>query len=192
MKKGAFPKIIPETLGWRYFLFEAELKLAGLSTIRISIDGLPVTNDRIRRKQGAFSNAWNALAFFKEIGIRNRVVNTVVHRENVYELDAFSEFVFRSSATLWSIQIPLFVGRATEHDPIVLAQGEIRHLLEFAVRAARRFPIQFDEKCVTCQYLSACCGPCLARRNTDLICLREIWENEKLLEQGAGRRKRSG
>jgi radical SAM protein with 4Fe4S-binding SPASM domain len=130
------------TNGYLVSRFENELKEAGLSAVHISIDGLPETNDRIRGVRHASERAWSALSFFEDIGVGERVLNTIVHKKNIHELEELAEHVCDSSATVWNLQIALPVGRAKRHDYLKMEDDDISELFRFAVKARRRIRIQ--------------------------------------------------
>ena len=112
-----------------------QLALQGLGSVYISIDGLPETNDRFRGMPDATRRAWEALRFFKKIGVKERVVNTVVFNDNVDELDELLEQVVNASVTMWNFVMPLGVGRAKRNDTIRLDDEGIVRLFRFMLKA---------------------------------------------------------
>jgi radical SAM protein with 4Fe4S-binding SPASM domain len=108
----------------------------------VSVDGPSGANDRLRGVTGSFQKAWTALEFFKTIGVRERVINTLAHKSLLGELDSFFEEIVHSSATLWNIQTPLGVGRAEGNADMCLTREELIFLFKFMLRARERFPVQ--------------------------------------------------
>jgi radical SAM protein with 4Fe4S-binding SPASM domain len=144
-KTAGIPNLSLATNGFLVQDFRDELKSAGLSTVHVSIDGPAETNDRTRGKRDASRRAWQALAFFKKIGVRNRVLNTLVHRGNIQELNRFAATVFDSPATAWNIQVPLMKGRASRHTVMHLTDEDYAVLFGFMLEAGKRFPVQMAE-----------------------------------------------
>lgn len=123
--------------------YRNDLKNAGLYTVHVSIDGPREMNDRFRGKEGAFRKAWGALFFFKDIGVKEIVINTLVHKDNLRALpDFFYNQVLHSPATLWNIQPPLAVGRSENNPRMRLGKDEITFLFKFMLEARKKFPVQ--------------------------------------------------
>jgi radical SAM protein with 4Fe4S-binding SPASM domain len=141
-RKAGIPRLTLATNGMLVERFKEELKRADLYSVHVSVDGPSQANDRLRGVAGAFGKAWASLDFFKTIGVKERVINTLAHKCLLGELEAFLEEVVHSSATLWNIQTPLAVGRATGNEAMSLTREELIFLFKFMLRARERFPVQ--------------------------------------------------
>jgi radical SAM protein with 4Fe4S-binding SPASM domain len=119
------------TNGFLVHTFERQLAKAHLTRVYISIDGTEPSNDRFRGVQGAFQKALEALDIFEQLGVTERIANTLVYQENIGELEALRDVIVRSSATLWNIQTALPVGRAREAVNMRLAPEQIRYVFNF-------------------------------------------------------------
>jgi radical SAM protein with 4Fe4S-binding SPASM domain len=121
----------------------AKARLDGVST---SIDGLEETNDRFRHHPGAFKQAFRALELFQEIGVRHRLVNTVVHPGNLHELEELGDWIMASAATCWRIALALPSGRAKGEDRFHLTDDQIRWVLGFIRDRRTRFSVYLSER----------------------------------------------
>jgi radical SAM protein with 4Fe4S-binding SPASM domain len=77
-----------------------------------SIDGAPEYHDRVRGAKKAFVRALQGLELFAEMRVPARIVNTVVHPENIRQLEGMVEIIRNSAATSWRLTPVCNVGRA--------------------------------------------------------------------------------
>jgi len=125
------------TNGYLVEKFRKELSQAKLSRIHISGDGLEATNDRFRGVDGAFRKALEAVNLFARIGVKERVVNTIVHQNNIGELRGLRDAALNSSATSWNLQIGVPVGRGRSLPYMCLSPEHVRYVFHF-IRETRR------------------------------------------------------
>ena len=110
-----------------------------------SIDGLEQTNDKIRRKPGAFKGVFQALEFFKSIDVNSRIINTVVLPHNIEQLPELRKAIINSAATFWRLAIPNSVGRAKNNEKMSLNDGQIKYLFDFVEETKKEFLVEISE-----------------------------------------------
>ncbi|MBZ0168849.1 Fe-S oxidoreductase [Candidatus Methylomirabilis lanthanidiphila] len=111
-----------------------------------SVDGLEDTNDRFRCHPGAFKQTFRALELFQMMGVRGRMVNTMVHPDNLEELDELGDWIMNSAATTWRIALALPSGRARGQERFCLTDDQIRSVLRFIRGRRARFPVYLSEE----------------------------------------------
>ena len=122
------------------------LTRARLDSILTSVDGLEETNDRFRRHPGAFKQTFRALELLQEMGVRSRMVNTMVHPGNLHELEALGDWIMASAATCWRIALALPSGRVKGEDRFYLSDDQIRWVLGFIRDRRVSFPVYLSEQ----------------------------------------------
>jgi radical SAM protein with 4Fe4S-binding SPASM domain len=95
-----------------------------------SVDGLPEQHDGMRGK-GSYERALRALELFAGIGVRTRVVNTVVHRDNLAQLPELAERLAASAATDWYLTPVLNLGRARGRGAYQMSGDELKAMMQF-------------------------------------------------------------
>ncbi len=130
-----------------YFVteFQEEFRNMKPSSYFASIDGLEQTSDNFRGKIGAFRKSLQALEFFKSIGVKDMVVNTVVIPENIEQLPELKKIIMNSAANYWRFSIPIYVGRAKNNKEIFLNDEQVRHLFDFVEETNKEFPTEISE-----------------------------------------------
>jgi radical SAM protein with 4Fe4S-binding SPASM domain len=108
--------------------------------------GLEETNDRFRRHPGAFKQTFRALELFQEMGVCNRLVNTMAHPGNLYELEALGDWIMTSGATSWRIALALSSDRVKGEDRFYLLDDQIRWVLGFIRDRRTRFLVYVSEQ----------------------------------------------
>lgn len=141
-KKVGIPHRALATNSYLVDHYKDQLAMQNLGSVHLSIDGLPETNDAVRGMPGAFQKTLEALRFFKEIGVEERIVNTVVFNENLSELDELLEHIISASVTLWSLVTPFGVGRARDSGVLRLDDNGIVQLFRFMLKARKRIPVK--------------------------------------------------
>ena len=117
-----------------------------LDCVFTSVDGLEETNDRFRHHPGAFKQAFRAIELFHEMGVRHRLVNTMVHPGNLQELEALGDRIMASAATSWRIALALPSGRARGQDRFYLSDEQIRWVLRFIEDRRESFDVFLSER----------------------------------------------
>ncbi|MBZ0160891.1 MAG: radical SAM protein [bacterium] len=123
-----------------------QLASAQLDCIFTSVDGLEETNDRFRHHPGAFKQTFRALELFQTMGVRSRMVNTMVHPDNLEELEELGDWIMDSAATVWRIALALPSGRARGLERFCLTDDQIRLVLRFIRDRRTHFPVYLSEE----------------------------------------------
>ncbi|EYE87324.1 hypothetical protein Q428_13950 [Fervidicella metallireducens AeB] len=96
-----------------------QLKEAGLSRAQISIDGIGKSHDRLRRHEGAFEKAAEALQNLKDVKIETGVAFTPTSW-NTEEFDQIVDFCIELSVREIRVQATMPIGRGEENDREIL------------------------------------------------------------------------
>ena len=112
-----------------------------------SIDGLPEYNDRVRR-EGSFARVMKSLELFSSKQVGTRMINTVIHSENIHQLNELHGLLKDSGATSWRLVPIMDVGRAENKQSFALTGAQLRELAEFIKEhTTRKFTVDFGEAC---------------------------------------------
>jgi len=131
--------------GYLVTRFKEEFRSMKPSIFFTSIDGLEQTNDEIRGMNGAFRNTFEALDFFKSIGVEHRMINTVVFPGNIEQLLELKKIILGSSATFWRFALAIPVGRAKDNEKMYLNAEQIKYLFEFIENTRKEFKVELSE-----------------------------------------------
>jgi len=116
-----------------------------------SIDGLPEYNDRVRRKD-SFARVMKSLELFSRLQVPTRMINSVVHNENIHQLEELFGLLKDSGATSWHLVPIMEVGRAGDKPSFSLTGRQLKELAGFIKEhTSSRFTVDFGEACT---YLS--------------------------------------
>lgn len=110
-----------------------------------SIDGLPAYNDRVRGMKEAFQQALRGLELMAQANVPVRMVNTVVHAQNIDQLMPLSELIRTSRATHWRLTPVARVGRAAETDRFELNKAQLVQIIQFIQRQQTGLNIDLGE-----------------------------------------------
>lgn len=116
------------------------LKQAGMSTVSVSLDGMEQAHDRLRQRKGAWQLALCGLEALQQAGFRPQVT-TVVHRENLEDLEAMYRLLCGMGIISWRLVNVEPIGRACESGELLLNPEQFLHLLSY-IRGKR-----FDPSC---------------------------------------------
>lgn len=109
-----------------------QLQECGMSTISISIDGLPKTHDWFRQTPGGYDAAMKGIEALLANGSFQHVqVTTVVHRKNIGELDALYRIMENIDIDSWRILNMEPMGRAEDMPELLLTSEDYVTLFEF-------------------------------------------------------------
>ncbi len=112
-----------------------------------SIDGLPEYNDRVRREH-SFARVMKSLDLFGSKQVGSRMINTVIHNENIHQLEELHCILKDSGATSWRLVPIMDVGRAENNQSYALTGVQLRELAEFIKEySTGRFTVDFGEAC---------------------------------------------
>jgi len=151
-----------------------------------SIDGLPEYHDKMRGLNGSFEKAIQSLELFAEIRVPIRVVNSVIHKDNIYQIENLFEYIKNSHATKWQITPLVNVGRATGLN-LGLSSEHIRYLNGFIREKSKYFDVTWSESCSYINYFDIknittpfFCGAGLTRcsimPNGDVIGCNQVYD----------------
>ncbi len=121
------------------------LQECGMSTISISIDGLPETHDWFRQTPGGYKAAMKGVEALIENGSFQHVqVTTVVHKKNLGELEALYHILENVDIDSWRILNIEPIGRAETMPELLLTPKETVSVLDFIKEKRRQGePVQY-------------------------------------------------
>lgn len=122
-----------------------KLKAAGMGTISVSIDGLPVTHDRLRGLKGAYEGAMRGIEnLLLEGGFESIQVTSVFNHQNLSELDALFEIMNSLDIDSWRVINLEPIGRALSRPELMLTPDDYRRLFDFiADKRAQGYPVEY-------------------------------------------------
>ena len=107
-----------------------ELKAFGLGSITISLDGPEEMHERLRNVKGCFRKAVDAIERLHSVGMPIQVTS-VIHKGNFPSLEAMYRLMCDMNIQSWRIINLEPIGRAKEHQHLLLSRGEMLQLLDF-------------------------------------------------------------
>ncbi len=122
-----------------------KLAACGMSTISVSIDGLPETHDRLRGMPGGYDRAMEGIRnLIDERAFRAVQVTTVINHRNIGELDALFGIMEGLDIDSWRVINLEPIGRALERPELMCTKEDYLRLFEF-IRSKRRegWPVQY-------------------------------------------------
>lgn len=124
-------------------------KLRGMEIIGISIDGNRAVHDRIRRVDGSFDKAVEAIDMLKAEGFKV-AVSTSVCRLNLEKLPEMYEIFLTHNVDAWQFQIIFTGGRMREYGDLVLQPLEMKRLAQFIAekRAEKSSLLVYPTDCI--------------------------------------------
>ena len=117
-----------------------KLRRSGLSTVSVSLDGMEQSHDRLRGKKGAWRSAVHGLQLLQEAGFAPQVT-TVVHRDNIHELDQLYTLLCEMGISSWRPINIEPIGRACESGHLMLKPEQFAYLLSYIQKK------RFDHEC---------------------------------------------
>ena len=125
-----------------------KLRQAGMSTIAISIDGLPETNDWFRRKENGYELAMRGVrALVKNGGFNHVQVTTVVHKKNLGELPRLYKILSKEGLRSWRVINMEPIGRANECKDLLLDDAELKYMFDFIRKNRFKKPMEVVYGC---------------------------------------------
>lgn len=115
----------------------ARMAGAGLSSVSVSLDGLPATHDALRGVAGSSDAAFRALAHLREAGVQISA-NTQINRLSLPELEALYERLVPTGVHSWQVQLTVPMGRAADQADLLLQPYELLDLFPRLARLAER------------------------------------------------------
>ncbi len=106
------------------------LKEANIATVGVSLDGLEVTHDRIRKRPGLFQQVIAGVEAALAADLPTAVI-TAVNDQNVRELPKLFAFLQSIGIRHWQVQPTFVLGRAQEGGELGLSESSYQELGEF-------------------------------------------------------------
>lgn len=115
----------------------AKLKQCGMRTISVSIDGLRETHDAFRQRSGGYDAAMAGIdALIRQGGFGHIQVTTVVHKNNIEQLEELFWIMCALDIDSWRIINIEPIGRAKTHPELLLDREDYKRLFTF-IRSKR-------------------------------------------------------
>ena len=109
-----------------------KLRLSGMDTISVSIDGLPASHDSFRQTPGGYERAMEGIRnLIREGGFQAIQVTTVLNHGNLHELPALYKIMLGLDIDSWRIIGVEPIGRALLHPELLLTEEDYHTLFEF-------------------------------------------------------------
>lgn len=115
----------------------ANMKIAGLNAVSVSIDGLEATHDQLRGRVGSWQSAFKAMSYFKAVGLPFGC-NTQINRLSAKELPLIYEAIREAGVAAWQIQLTVPMGNAVDNWQILLQPSELLDLYPALALIAER------------------------------------------------------
>lgn len=108
------------------------LKLKGLhlQSVTVSLDGMEQTNNSFRKSPNAFSQIISGINAAHKAGLKVQVT-TAVHKKNFAELEEMYSLMCDLKILSWKVVNMEPIGRALEHNDLMLDDDQMKSLLEF-------------------------------------------------------------
>ncbi|MEH1892797.1 MAG: nif11-class peptide radical SAM maturase 3 [Nostoc sp.] len=113
------------------------MKVAGISVVSVSVDGLEATHDRLRGRQGSWQWAFKTMSNLKEAGIRFGC-NTQINRLSAPEFPRIYEYLRDAGIFAWQIQLTVPMGNAADNSEILLQPYELLDIYPMIARVAQQ------------------------------------------------------
>jgi radical SAM protein with 4Fe4S-binding SPASM domain len=103
---------------------------AKLTNVGISLDGLELTHNTIRRRKDSFSEIINAFELLNKAGIPIGVVTSLLEL-NYPELEELYTLLIRNNVNLWQLQLVNPMGNMANKKELLITREKIPYLTEF-------------------------------------------------------------
>lgn len=109
-----------------------QLKITGMKTISISIDGLRDSHDSFRQSTGAYYRAMHGVSnLINEGGFEHIQITTVINHTNIHELEELYRILVDMDIDSWRVVGIEPIGRALKHPELLLTMEDQKYLLDF-------------------------------------------------------------
>jgi len=125
--------------------YSNEIRETGLQNVWTSVDGLADIHNKNRGYPNAYKITLDAIRYYAEIGIPVRVVNTLVHPENIDSLEPLFEELKEAGMNWWRLGAVMPVGRA-KNDDFSLSRDQTTRLFEYVKRMRSQFKVTITEE----------------------------------------------
>ena len=123
-----------------------KLQEVGMSTVSVSIDGLPQTHDELRGLRGGYELAMQGIQnlidrnYFKAVQ-----VTTVINHKNIEQLDDLFNIMDGIDLDSWRVINLEPIGRALSRPDLMCTREDYRKLFDFIKeKRAQGYPVEYD------------------------------------------------
>lgn len=125
-----------------------KLSDAGMKTISISLDGLENTHEKFRGVKGCFEKTINAIRLLAQSNLFVEVgITTVVHNENIDELEELYQLVKSLGAVSWKITEMEPIGEANNNTELFLSDKQYFSMLDFIAEKRNKQELEVTYGC---------------------------------------------
>jgi radical SAM protein with 4Fe4S-binding SPASM domain len=125
------------------------------SFVAVSVDGPPEVHDAFRGCAGAFDQAMQSIAYFRELIDGDVAAGTSVTRVNFPHLHTLTGIVVSSGATSWGLHLLIPEGRAAWRKDLFLSRQQLRYLLQFCAAKRNVLPVTIADEMGYCGHWEA-------------------------------------
>jgi radical SAM protein with 4Fe4S-binding SPASM domain len=108
-----------------------ELKKIDFFFFFTSLDGKEDYHNEMRGRPDSYKRIFGALEIFADMGVKTRMINSVIHPGNYDHLPRLVNEVKNSAATMWHLTPISKVGRANNESKYYLSGQQLRELVSF-------------------------------------------------------------
>ena len=108
-----------------------KLHYAGMKTVSVSIDGLEESHNWFRQTANGYEKSMKAVRLLAKGNFHNVMVTTVVHNQNINELQEIYETMKPLGIDYWRVINIEPIGRAKDNKELLLSKNEYIKLLDF-------------------------------------------------------------
>jgi radical SAM protein with 4Fe4S-binding SPASM domain len=121
---------------------------AGMKTVTVSVDGMKKSHDHIRKFDGSFDRAINALKIFKKNKFEIVQATTCVSRYNLDDLPGLYSLFKEIGIDEWRLLTVNPIGRAKQDEMFTLKPLQFRYMLDFIkdCRKNKGLRVVFEEE----------------------------------------------
>ena len=120
------------------------LKMAGMKTVSVSIDGPREIHDTFRRTVGGYDKAMEGIRNLTKQQFQDVQITTVVTKYNIDHLDELFEEILKVDVDSWRLLGIEPIGRALDHPELMLSMDEHIRLLDFIrEKRAQGYPVLY-------------------------------------------------
>lgn len=104
-----------------------------IDSVTFSLDGLADTHDWFRNKAGSFAKTLQGIRnlLVASQGLISTQITTVIHKKNIHQLEAIYDLACELGVDSWRAVNLEPIGRALDHQSLLLDPQQFRHLLRF-------------------------------------------------------------
>lgn len=125
-----------------------QMKQSGMSTIVVSIDGIGRAHDEFRDTPGSYDKAINAIKLLVQSKYFQSVqITTTIHQRNFADLEKMYAEFLPLGISSWRVMNIDPIGRALDHQNLLLKPDQLRRLLDFIKQKRPTSPVDITYDC---------------------------------------------